>query len=444
MGLYRKRDEFLMKKILLTLLGILLCSTAHATVWYACSGGGNWNGATVWTSVIGDQIGCTGATGNPVAGDTATLNSTSGNITITAAAAAAIIDETGYAGTLAFGTQTLTLTAASNLNGAMTSTSGIISTGGNITLLATPTGTFPKITITAANTLTSGGFTWPGAVTFNVAGNVTLNGNWITSGVTTFSAATNINLTTSETYTENGGLTLSAASGSAPTAEIIDGGGTWSGTNTLANNLTFAGNSTISGTVQYRTNTLTYSSGTIITTGSTLNLQFSSVTFNTNGMTWNNITNSSGAAITITLTSNLALSGAFTNYSSGSVNGVNVTFSGAFNISMGTLNFSGQGVSITLSLVAGQTLSITSGINVYGNQGFATTIKSGTTSSATTINYSGTAANDNIYKATFTDITSSGSTLYNFNGGTLTRTSGISNVNGSNFVSGGGVGLFIQ
>ena len=61
-----------MKKLLFTFLFLLGCSTAHAaTTWYGCSGGGNWNGASVWTSIQVDQSGCIGGVGNPVSGDTA-------------------------------------------------------------------------------------------------------------------------------------------------------------------------------------------------------------------------------------------------------------------------------------------------------------------------------------------------------------------------------------
>src|ERR1700722_16527763 len=172
-----------MKKLLflLVLACVLHPHYAYATTWYGCSSGGNWNGASVWTSVIGDQTGCTGATGNPVAGDTATLNSTSGNITITAAAAAATLNMTGYTHTLAFGAQTLTLTAGATLQGAFSASTGIMSiSGGGVTLAATPTGTtFPAIKLITANqTLTSGGFQWPGQINFDFAGTFTFNGNW--------------------------------------------------------------------------------------------------------------------------------------------------------------------------------------------------------------------------------------------------------------------------
>jgi hypothetical protein len=77
--------------------------------------------------------------------------------------------------------------------------------------------------------------------------------------------------------------------------------GTWSGTARCSVPLTFAGNVTVSGTVD-GTN-ITWSSGTITTTGSTLSLGASS-TLNTTGMTWENVTLT--AAITVTINSLLA------------------------------------------------------------------------------------------------------------------------------------------
>lgn len=430
------------KKLLLTLFSLFICSIAHATTWYACSGGGNWNGATTWTSVQIDQVGCIGALGNPVAGDTATLNSSSGNVTISAAAAAATIDETGYTGTLAFGTQTLTLTAASNLTGAMTSTSGTISTSGNITLLATPTGSFPIIKITGANTLTSGGFTWPGTLNLNVAGNVVLSGNWINTGLVTYSSTTFLNSTTSETFTVNGGLTM-AANGGAGTATIIAGGGTISSTGTgsgLKNNLIFQGNSTIGLTLALSAQTTKYVSGSVTVTGSTVVLN-GATTFNINGMTLNNLFLS--GTIPITLSSNLTILGTLLNtVNVGTDAGGSLTFSGAFNISVGTLTFNNNtGSQMVLTIPAGQTLTVTNAINTYGMTAFTTLIKSDTSSSSAFLNYTGTPANEDISRASFTDIDASGSsqTLYDWFAGTLTRTNKIVSVTAANIG-----GLFIQ
>jgi hypothetical protein len=413
-----------MKKISLTIVLFFVCSPAYATTWYACSGGGNWASA-VWTSIIGDQVGCTGATGHPIAGDTATLNATSGNITIAAAAAAATIDETGYTGTLAFGTQNLTLTAASKIGGAMTNTSGFIVTTGNITLLSTATGTFPTIEQNGAVTFISGGFTWPGAFRFNNATNATLNGNWITSGLTTFAAASNLIVTSAETYTTNGGLTMTSATGtSGSLATIILGGGTWSSSAnaSVSNSLNFAGNVTVSGNVYYKTGEIQYISGTPITTGSTLNLTGTS-TISTNGMVWNNITGPTTTMI-LNLVSNLVASGKI-------LLQAQTTFSGADDIT--TSNFTvASTATITISLAAKQRLNVTNAISIVGNGNI--TVKSGTVSSPTYISYYGVKANQDIGNVNFTDVTAGAQRLYNQRAGVQLRTVNIYNIGPNNFL----------
>lgn len=278
-----------MRKILLSLFCFLFLSTmAHATIWYGCSGGGNWNGATVWTSVIGDQTGCTGATGNPVAGDTATLNSTSGNITITATAAAAVLTMTGYTGTLALGTHILTLT---------------------------------------------GGFTGGGTITSGAGGSFT-----------------------------------------------------FAGTQTITPNITIPGN----------------------------------IIINTTG--------------TYTLGSDLTSSGGI--YNGGNIT---VTMAGAHNITTPILYWAAsQGGSSQLTIVAGQSITVTSTLVLQGgsNQGFGagiTTIAS-TTTSAANLNFTG--STQNVDAVIFTHITNSNNTIYNYTGGTLTSTSGITNATSANLFNG--------
>lgn len=328
-----------MRKILLSLMVFLFMglTAAHATTWYACTSGGNWS-ANVWTSISADQGTCLAALGTPVAGDTAILNSSSGNITITGAAAAANMDETGYTGTLAFGTQTLTLTGTASLASAMTSTSGTLSVGGNVTLLSTVTGSFPTLALTQSLTFTSGGFTWPGNVTLasgktiTTVGAVIINGNFLPVN------------------------------------------------NSSVFSLSLGGNLTILGTMQY----------------------------------WNS--------------------------------SPTTFWSGAFNVSIGTLQIGSSAFfqGMTLQWPAGQTLTVTTALLLSDGAlpGIFITLKSATSSSAAFLNYTGTAANCNVYNITFTDIDASGSTqaIQNYYGGTLTRTANITNVNQSN-ISGSGSGL---
>src|ERR1035441_7201930 len=165
---------------------------------YTQTQAGDWNTNATW-----------GGGGHPVAGDTATMNSTF-NMTIGSASACAVLNMTGYSGTMSGSTFTLTVSTGTTLKGAFAgwTTGAITITGGGLTLAATPTGTaFPIIKFTTAGgSLTSNGYTWPGAVQFNYAGTYILSGNWITSGLTTYGAAANVNHTTAETYTGVGGL----------------------------------------------------------------------------------------------------------------------------------------------------------------------------------------------------------------------------------------------
>lgn len=437
------------KKIILatTVLAIAIVAitinvtTTHAvgTTWYACSGGGNWS-ASVWTSILADEVGCTGATGHPVAGDTAILNSSSGNITVNTASNADTIDETGYTGTLAFGSNTLTLSSGGNIGGAMTATTGsLVTTGGTLTLISTATGSFPTLTFNQSPTITFGVYKWPGKMTVNSSGTITLSNGGATSEVDgLFSVVSNtvvINQGVSgDTLTLAGGLLMNKAC--SGTANFILTGGTWSGSNNLSNNLTLAGNVTVSGQVNYLTGTLTYSSGAITTTGSTLILIGTSI-LNTDGMTWNIAEIVTGA--TYTLASNLEANTLY-------ISGVSVTFAGAYDITISTLKSINN---VTLKIVSGQTLNISSAFSVGG--GVSTTnIQSVTASSPAYIVYTGTVANEDIVNTNFTDIQATapslgslGANLASWNGGTLTRTSGILNVDASNLGGGGSSGFMI-
>ena len=440
-----------MKKILFVLLAFLFCSPAYAVqTWYACSGGGNWNGASVWTSIIGDEVGCTGATGNPVAGDTAVLNSSSGNITITANAAAATLTMTGYTGTLAFGTShSLTLTAGATLQGAFSAagTSDIVVQGGGVTLAATPTGsTFPILDFTTTGqTLTSGGFQWPGPVTFGVVGTFTFNGNWYTGGNTLLASAPVLNKTTTETYTAAGGLSGNiAVTGSI--AQLYLEGGTWTtgGSQVIQVPMTITpvvSNITLSGIVNFggTNNTLTYtpSTFTVTTTGSTLELGSitGSITLAISGLTLNNLYISQNVTYNFPTTLNLTGNFSGFNVSAGVVDG-------ATTINCANLNFlSTAAAAGSMTFQAGTTINVSNSIllsgallNTGGNS--PEIIKSDTASSPIFINYSGTAANAVVSNTSFTDVQFTGLPVYNYsqssNLPTLTRTTGVTLVTPAN------------
>jgi hypothetical protein len=66
-------------------------------IYTAVAAGGNWSNTATW-----------GGGGYPIAGDTATLNATSGNVTIDVDSACAIVECTGYTGTLTMNANMIT------------------------------------------------------------------------------------------------------------------------------------------------------------------------------------------------------------------------------------------------------------------------------------------------------------------------------------------------
>lgn len=200
-------------------------------------------------------------------------------------------------------------------------------------------------------------------------------------------------------YTNSFTHTGNAISGT--THLVFSGTGTWSGAGALRLNTTIntIGTLTVSGSVAYYTGTLTgkftYISGTVITTGSTLNVA-ASATFDTDGMVWNNVT-FLGGSTTTTLLSDFYMNGTclisaartfngFTMYCGGdlTVNASN------FGTSLFVLNGTGT---ITTSIAFTRTLNInTTGtitlsgtVLYYGNLSYTagTVISTGATLSFT-------------------------------------------------------------
>jgi len=180
-----------------------------------------------------------------------------------------------------------------------------ISTPGTITFgpsLIYNTGTLTYIsgnTITTGSTLDvrdgtttklqTSGMTWNNITNTNT-GTVTLLSDLKLNG--NLSNQTNplvLNATGFSAYI-GGGITSNSGgiSGTAPL--ILTGSGIWQGTAAITSNLNINTSGTIQvvGSVVYNTRNLSYSAGTVITTGSTLTLGGSS-TLNTNGIIWNNI-----------------------------------------------------------------------------------------------------------------------------------------------------------
>lgn len=205
------------------------------------NGGGNWNSTATWVE---------GAI--PVAGDAVVATATSGQLTVTATAACASMDFTGYANTLTLsGAVSLTIT-------------------GNVTLATgmTITGTGTTLLLTGTHTLTANGKTWSSKMsTAGIVGAITLADDWTVGALFSSGSSPVIN-GVGKKLKLAGGWTTATGTVSG-TAEIqITGTGTITGsTGICTNNLTFvAGAGTVTFTTtpfNYATGTLTYTSGTI-------------------------------------------------------------------------------------------------------------------------------------------------------------------------------------
>ena len=338
--------------------------------------GGNWNAITAWAGGV-----------VPVAGDTVDFTATSGNLVVNVLTAQlAGINFTNYLGTITFNNNIL-VNISVNLG-----TGGYTQAGG---------GSF-GLTMNTATTITSNGVSWNNLLTFvgnaqtyTLADNLTVTGNIVMSG------------TSSSTFTGNtlyigGNLTVTTTvSIFGPTEFVFNGTGTWLHTTTglIRANVTIntTGTLTIGTNIYLRQGILTYTNGTVITTGSTLNIT-NALTLNTgtstiempNGINWNNVTITNSIQ---TLTSDL--------------NCQNFTMAGVTNV---TINNSGGNVYIlgNLSHNSNQLLSGTASINLIGT-GTWSSVSTGLINNNLTINTSGTLTiGTNVY----------------YNGGTLTYIQG--------------------
>jgi hypothetical protein len=239
-----------------------------------------------------------------------TIN-TAGTLTISGEARYSTGTLTYTAGTVDSSAGTLRCTAASTLNtGGMTWT--------NVTLTGTQT-LSSNLNVSDITRIT-------GTTTFVNTGRFTQTGTLDISGTCAFTLINNITVLNTFSSTNagsvaqtmtgfqiicNGGLYTSGAGGSVSgtTTILLNGTGTWTSAgvseqNAIRNNVTIntTGTITFVDYSYFNTGTLTYTAGTVVTTGSTLRC-FASTTLNTNGISWSNI----AFAGTITLSSNLTV-----------------------------------------------------------------------------------------------------------------------------------------
>jgi len=360
----------------------------------------NWSDTNNWAATSG---GATPAT-VPTSADTVTLDSAGNNpctINGTTNNCLSFTLSTGYTSIVTNNCTSLTI--AGNVS---------IATGATLTQTA---GTW---IINATCAFTSNGLTIPYPITLNAftmtltGGNLTLSGGFTSGG--------NCNLTSNTLNIAGSTLTVTnSIGGSSNIVFGTTGSPTWTGAGIISNaNLTIntSGTLTISGTVNYQ-GTLTYTAGTVVTTGSTLTLP-STCTLNTAGISWNNVS-ITGNGATYTINSLLTVTGTLL-FSTGSY-----TVTGSSTFTTAILTWMPNTVR-TLSLKSTTTYTVTTQINLVPMFGSAATVQSITATSAALLNYSGARSGQNILYTSFTDINASGgNTLFDYVGGTLTRTTNI-------------------
>ena len=165
-----------------------------------------------------------------------------------------------------------------------------------------------------------------------------------------------------------GNGTTDAGSDIRGTTNIIyNGTGSWSHTGAfnaiIRNNLTIntAGTLTLGAKVGYNTGTLTYVSGTVVTTGNTLTVALNTI-FNTNGITWNNVLITAG--ISATLNSLFTVGGTLT-----LPNGA-TTFTGTSGFSANTLNNTALSATRQYMFQSGVTYTVTNNLTLNTQQQF--------------------------------------------------------------------------
>lgn len=270
----------------------------------------------------------------------------------------------------------------------------------------------------------------PSFYTVRFLGTVTFNSN-ITAVNLVITSSTVIN---GNTLYMTGDMTFTNNLSGTTNIEYI-GTGTWTGSASggyyLRNNLTIntAGTFIISGTASYGTGTITYVSGTVNASGSTL-LILASPTLNTAGIVWDNI--NIGVTSTIALTSPLTFTGTMTMPNQA------VTFTGS--------GITGGTYSMTAALAATRVVTLVSGVT-YTFNAIEITGATNTNKYRFVSSIGGSRANlvipitgtQNLIYVDATDIDSSaGQTVWSFQQ-VISNTLNWGNLNASNI---GGAGIF--
>jgi hypothetical protein len=373
------------------------------TTYVIANGGGNWNAAATYVA----------NSGFPVAGDTVTATGTSGNLTVNVASACAVLDLTGYVGTFNIANG-ITLTTTGNITlgsgmtwGATTGGQLTIGSGGSSPTITT-NGILVKSILAIASLST---ITFADDCTANAAVNLGGGANAVTLNGSNLNCKSNFSPVTTGTI-------------SGTTNIVMTGTGNLDGTSgaTINNNITIntSGTTTLVSTFKYGGGTFTYTAGTFnpgtstlsITSSCTLNLPAASVSLK-------NLTHA--AAVTVTLSADLNITGTLT------PSNANLTFAGAFNITCANLSHVlGNNGARTVTLVAGQTLTVTTLMSMLEGTAQKTKFLSATPGTKAKLTIGPAATQQNNW-CDFTDIDASGGQPIVTAGGTVTTCNNVYN-----------------
>lgn len=295
---------------------------------------GNWASTGTWSPA---QV--------PVAGDDVILPSGALNLTIGATAAAATLTaQAGYTGTV-------TANSGLTLTGGLTMVSGMTQTGvGQLTLNGTQT-------INCA-------IPWNGAVVFQGSNTYTLSQDFTVNGAATFGNSTNNPVLNGYSVICKANVGTGTGSISGTTVIVLGGTTTWTSSAAgFSNSITInsPGTVTFSGTVNWGGGTMTYVAGTLALGTAAIKLLASS-TF-TGFTSWSAALPNLqfNAAMTVTLGSDLYIKGStglqFPNY--------NITWAGAYDIYCEKTNLVSLNANHTMTMVAGQKLTVTTDFNLF-------------------------------------------------------------------------------
>lgn len=384
----------MIKRFLLFFL--IASSVAKAATITADVGGGNWSNTATWVGAA-----------TPTAADDVVLANTSGSVTVdTGTCVSKSVTATAYLSTLNFSAGT-TLTVSGNVQ--------FNSLAGGMTLVGTGV-----MAINATANLLSNGQVFPGSIYLPTNTTSTLADSWTISH--------DLTVLTTATFSGNavtiGGSCTNTTGFGGTTTITLNGSGNYSGITSKTTTINTSGSITI-GNMTRSSNTLTYVSGTIVNTGSTLTWQGG--TLSTGTMHWNNITIPLAGLgnSTFTIGSQLIADGALSITGAGS-SGLTITWSGAFNVTLNELDVEARGASI---FPAGVTLTVNSKLFSWGAPSTSAryAFSSGTASSPIYLKFLGSCANSQIFNTNFVDVDASPSSspVTDYGNSTLTRTTNI-------------------